>query len=615
MFISLSAVAGSDFTREYFQIRFSPSSVAQRNECANFSTHQDDVVELTETFVVRLSSSASFVSVSLNETVVSIVDSDTTSVEFERSSYTISEADDTLSVCVVLGAVIERNANVRLVTRDASAVSDSDFNSIDTELTFQSRGSTRVCADIRIENDNAVEDTEQFFVSLNVTDESLYTGDNSESSSVLVTITDNDRVTVSFEREELSVEEEEGEVELCVRLLGIIEKDVIILLAPVPDTAHGKTTIDFTHNKKTTVHVNIGIQTLSDSCHGLFAVPPTADTDYVATSSSILFQPTLSSINQNCITFSIVNDERVESTESFFIQLATTGDEQIVLDRARTRVLIEDTDMVYVNFTELSQTVSEGDGAATVCVELEAEVESEVRVQLATDDGTARQPRDFDRTYKVLMFEPLGETRQCVDISITDDEILEDEEQFLVYIFDSERSRVRENEGGRGYVEVVPPGSGTEVEVLSGGVRSVVAIRDNDRVTIGMTVSEYTVEESSPEVTVCLQIDGEIERKVDVSMRTVPGTARREPDPLFMVTHVTVFPPLPLASNDFFAVTITVTFTPQSTTEGECVSVQLIDRPAVEPDEKFSVSLFSDDPAVFLQPKDTSILILDDDGK
>jgi hypothetical protein len=131
------------------------------------------------------------------------------------------------------------------------------------------------------------------------------------------------------------------------------------------------------------------------------------------------------------------------------------------------------------------------------------------------------------------------------------------------------------------------------VEVLSGGVRSVVVIRDDDRVVIGMTVPEYTVVESSSEVTVCLKMDGEIERKVDVLMRTVPGTAR--------------------ASNDFFAVTRRVTFSPQSAKEEECVSVQLIDRPEVEPDERFSVTLFSDDPAVSLRPKETTILILDDD--
>ena len=42
--------------------------------------------------------------------------------------------------------------------------------------------------------------------------------------------------------------------------------------------------------------------------------------------------------------------------------------------------------------------------------------------------------------------------------------------------------------------------------------------------------------------------------------------------------------------------------------------VELIDRPEVEPDERFLVRLSSDDPAIHLNPRETSILILDDDG-
>ena len=228
-----------------------------------------------------------------------------------------------------------------------------------------------------------------------------------------------------------------------------------------------------------------------------------------------------------------MDDQKVESTERFFVQLAATEDDQIDFEQARTRVVVRDTDTVYVNFTTLSQTVREGDDeVATVCVELEAEVESEVTIQLATDGDTAHQPRDFETTYEVLRFPPLGERRRCVSIPITDDEILEHSEQFLVYIFDSERGRVRDNEGGRGYVEVVSSGSGTEVEVLSGGVRSVVVIGDNDRVTVGMTVAEYTVEESEEDVTVCMRMEGVIERKFDISLRTVSDTARGEADPL-----------------------------------------------------------------------------------
>ena len=188
---------------------------------------------------MKLTSSAAFVSVGLNETVVSINDSDTTSVEFELSSYPVNEAEESLEVCVVLGAVIEREASVRLVTGDVTAHSVSDYTQTNVTLTFQSLGSTRLCASVPITNDNVVEESERFLVFLTTADEALH----ARGDAVSVTVTDNDQVTVSLERAELSVEEEEGEVELCVRLVGAIEKDVTVLLAPAPGTAHGKPTV------------------------------------------------------------------------------------------------------------------------------------------------------------------------------------------------------------------------------------------------------------------------------------------------------------------------------------------------------------------------------------
>ena len=264
-----------------------------------------------------------------------------------------------------------------------------------------------------------------------------------------------------------------------------------------------------------------------------------ANSDYLPSTKTILFQPAVSSFAQNCTSFEIVNDDIVEGEESFFIELTTTGDDQIILDNSRTQVVVRDTDVVYVDYVERTQTVGESDGSASVCVELSAEVESEVTVQLATDDDTARQPRDYARTYEVLRFQPRAERRQCVSIAVRDDDILEEDEQFLVYIFDSERSRVRDQEGEvKGFVEVEPSGSGGGVEVLSGGVRSVVVIRDNDRVTIGMVVPEYTVVESASEVTVCLKMEGEMERKVDVYIRTVNGEAIGEENPL--INHLVI---------------------------------------------------------------------------
>ena len=193
-------------------------------------------MEITETFFIVLTSTAPYVRLGLNKTVVSINDSDTTTVELEHLSYSVGEAEGTLSVCVVLGAEIEREATVQLTTGDGTARSGPDFTQTDVELTFQSLSSTRLCTSIAITNDNAVEDTEEFKIFLRTADDSLYvTGENGS-----VIISDDDRVAVSLERGEVSVEEEEGTVEMCVQLLGVVEKNVEVSLALVADTAHGE---------------------------------------------------------------------------------------------------------------------------------------------------------------------------------------------------------------------------------------------------------------------------------------------------------------------------------------------------------------------------------------
>ena len=228
----------------------------------------------------------------------------------------------------------------------------------------------------------------------------------------------------------------------------------------------------------------------------------------------------------------ILNDTIVEDTESFFVQLTTTGDEQIILERAQARVVIQDSDVVNVTHVQQTQTVRESDDSVSVCVQLSSEVESPVSVKLVTDGDTAHDPRDFTKTYRVLTFEPEGDIQQCVSIAVRDDNVLEENEQFFVYIFDFERTQVTGEEGGvRGFVEVETSGSGGNgggVEVLSGGVGSVIVIQDDDQVRIGVLQSKYTVEESEPEVVVCLEMEGEMERKVDVSLQTISGTAKRE---------------------------------------------------------------------------------------
>ena len=246
-----------------------------------------------------------------------------------------------------------------------------------------------------------------------------------------------------------------------------------------------------------------------------------AGVDYITAARSVLFHPGRSDTQINCTTFSIVDDETVEDTESFIIQL-TAGDSQIIFIGQRARIFITDIDKVNVELEHLAYSVSEGDSEVSVCVQLGAEVEKRVSVRLITDEHTAQPHADFIPMDVEIDFEPRGDTVRCVGVPIVNNTVLEKEEQFYVYVFGADRSIVVD---GEDYVEV---GSGEDVEVLIGGVRSEVVITDDDRVRIGVEQVEYVVEESEGEVRVCLVLEGETERTVDISMQTVVDTARGE---------------------------------------------------------------------------------------
>lgn len=238
-----SFLAGVDFSASRHAVQFPPSPTNNQTVCFSFSILNDDVVEENETFLIQLTASESYIDINDNETTVIILDTDTVAVVFERVEYAVNEEEEVLSVCIELEAAVEKQVSVGLSTDDATAVSGADFTQTDIELVFEPLNATILCTPIHIENDDIVEEQEHFFLTLSTIDTALYTYDSqgniSNTSMAVVTVADNDAVTVSLVRSEVNVEEEDAEAEVCVRLSGVIERDILVTLTTVSDTAEG----------------------------------------------------------------------------------------------------------------------------------------------------------------------------------------------------------------------------------------------------------------------------------------------------------------------------------------------------------------------------------------
>ena len=238
-------------------------------------------------------------------------------------------------------------------------------------------------------------------------------------------------------------------------------------------------------------------------------LPPPAGADFTSTSRSIEFLPSSASNQTVCTSLRvIIDDDIVESTETFFVELQAAGasvSDNIRINRAK--ILVEDSDQVSVGFEQSSYSVVEGEGEVSVCAVLGAVAERRVTVQITTSGGTAEEDTDFTQTTTELTFEPGSSAHQCSAIAILDDTVLENEEQFTVHL--------------------LIPDPSTYVEGGSGS--AVVLIGDNDNVSVSLEREEYSVEEAEGgEVEVCVELREVIERAVEVDLFTEPGTAQGE---------------------------------------------------------------------------------------
>ena len=117
----------------------------------------------------------------------------------EVQSVTVNEGDGKAEICATkMSGNLLRTVTVILSTEDGTATSDlpRDITAITPEVDLDMARS-RACTDIRIEDDNIVEEDETFRVVVSSADSSV----DIMPSTTVVTIVDNDKVVIGLDRE------------------------------------------------------------------------------------------------------------------------------------------------------------------------------------------------------------------------------------------------------------------------------------------------------------------------------------------------------------------------------------------------------------------------------
>ncbi|MBI5255743.1 MAG: hypothetical protein HY855_04535 [Burkholderiales bacterium] len=193
----------------------------------------------------------------------------------------------------------------------------------------------------------------------------------------------------------------------------------------------------------------------------------------------------------------------------------------------------------------LPAVVDEGAGQATVRIQLSQAAQQEIRIGYWTDQATARSdaPADYVSQDGELVFAP-GETSKTLQITITDDALVEATEVFWINVYGSGIST-------QWYVPVT--------------------VLDNDgpRGTPALSVSDPVVDETLGLAQFFVTLSQPSASTVTVAYGSVDGSA--------------------LAGSDYTAVSGTLSFAPGERVK--TVSVPVRDDVLAEPDERFSLAL------------------------
>ncbi len=388
-----SATTGSDYTATESVLTFT-SEVTTRTLAVGIN--DDALFESLEEFTVHLTTLLDDEILLVSTAVVTIEDDDVLTMGFVRPYYRVSEdvGSVTLTVSVLSGSIAEgESVTVSVNTMDGSATAGRDYTGIDRVFTFTSEATTRTLS-VDINDDALLEGLEVFAIHLTTIRENVAVS----VSRALVTVEDEDVLTVGFVQPTYRVVEESGSVLLTVSMLsGGLAEGLI---------------------------VTVSVSTMDGSA--------TAGSDYIEIDRVLTFT---SKATTRTVSVIIKDEALEEGVETFTVHL-TTFHEGVMLSPSTAVVTLEDDDALAVGFVQPDYRVLEGPISVTLTVSVifgDLLAGQSVAVRVSTMDGSATAGSDYTEIDRVLTFTSES-TTQTFSVIIKDDELEEGAETFTVHL-------------------------------------------------------------------------------------------------------------------------------------------------------------------------------------
>ena len=367
------------------EVAFSPSSLTfapgDTSKNVTLTVQNDSKVEPSAIITYTLTGSLpDDVSFDTANHVVTFIDDDSATVGFVRTSSTLSEGDNTDTLMVSLSAP---SAQLVTVTLTESGDGNDDLTFSPDSLTFTpgERSKQVILTVNAFNNDNKVEEDVEITYTLTGTFSGNVRLDASRNTHV-VTFTDDDSATVGFTSSSSTLSEDEtSTASLTVSLSAEVSQGVVV---DMTESGDGNSDLEFA---------------------------PT----------SLTFAPGETSKQVTLTVNAANNDNKVEGDVHITYTLTGSFPDDVTLGTREHVVTFTDDDTSIVGFASGSSTLREGDGTATLRVELTNPVSENVVVAL-NESGDTNDQVAF--TPSSLTFSS-GETSKEITLTVVDDNTVE----------------------------------------------------------------------------------------------------------------------------------------------------------------------------------------------
>jgi hypothetical protein len=386
-----SATAGSDYASAGNFATWADGDISDKSIVIPIL--EDNLPELDETFVVNITQVIGGVIDRPSQTHVTILDNDSSEVDFTSTTATVAETAGSVTLEVGRTADISEAGSVDWATADGTAAAGADYTSASGTLSWPAGNGDPQTIEIDVLDDDLFELDESFTVELSNPGGNAVIG---EAGSAVVTITSDDVIEIEFTAAAFAAGEGDGSTAISARRTG---------------AGNGAVTIDYESSGGTA----------------------TAGSDYTAVGGTLNWGD--GDMADKFFDVPLIDDGAVEPAETVFLALSNPTGGATTGSQVTAELTISDNDGTLLQFVSSSFQTVEDDGSVEISLErFGSDTAGPAGVTVTSIDDTAEAGLDYQAVNRTVNWVDGDSANKSFTVTLYDDPLLEGAESFQLVL-------------------------------------------------------------------------------------------------------------------------------------------------------------------------------------